>query len=446
MTTKHWLGTAAIILAIGTGASAASAQSEMKREGGPAAASPRGEAVRPAADAKGGAAAAERAASETKGAPEQRRAEPPSAAGREPVREQAQERAVPDTKQGAQQTKGERGPAAAERARDAKEGAEDKQAQGKGKVEDKAAEKQPGRADERKTEERAAESNKPGATDRKSDREADRNDRTGGDKPRQSQDERGNRESGKTADKPDADRSKQATQPARVDDKSTAQQDPKAGPAGNDARKPDATGQAGNQTQPDGQRSATSVSVNDQQRTRVVDQLKRDRDFDRARTDIDIRINIGERLPERVRPRPLPSDIVVMVPEYRGYDYTVVRDEIAIIDPRSREIVDVIPQNGVRADRGYDHGSYGVNATRIVLSDDQRQILRRAVTETGTVGSTTSSSLSSGSSCLSLRRVPDELARSNPELANYQYLAIGDQVVLVDPRDQKIVQVIDQQQ
>ncbi|UFZ04631.1 DUF1236 domain-containing protein [Bradyrhizobium ontarionense] len=441
MMTKHWLGTAAIILAIGTASGAASAQSEMKHEGGPAAA-PR-EAARPAAEAKGGPAAAERAASETKqGAQEPRRAEPPTA--REPVREQAQERSVPEGKQGVEQSKGERGPTSAQRDRDAKDGAENKQADGKNKAQDKPQEKQQGHADERKTDDRAAETSKSGATDRKSDREADRN---SADKAGQSRDERGNRASDKTADKPDTDRSKQVTQPNRGDDKSAAQQDPKSGPATGDARKPDATNQAGNQTQPDGKRPGTAVSVNDQQRTRVIDQLRHDRDFDRARTDIDIRINVGERLPERVRPRPLPSDIVTIVPEYRGYEYTVVHDEIAIIDPQSREIVDVIPQNGVRADHGYDRGGYGVSSTRIVLSDDQRQILRRAATETGTVGSTTSSSSSSsGSSCLSLRRVPDELARANPELANYQYLAIGDQVVLIDPRDQKVVQVIDQQQ
>jgi hypothetical protein len=57
-----------------------------------------------------------------------------------------------------------------------------------------------------------------------------------------------------------------------------------------------------------------------------------------------------------------------------------------------------------------------------------------------------SSSGSSGPTCLSLQRVPDEIARSNPELASYQYLAIGDQVVLIDPQNQKVVQVIDQQQ
>jgi hypothetical protein len=39
--------------------------------------------------------------------------------------------------------------------------------------------------------------------------------------------------------------------------------------------------------------------------------------------------------------------------------------------------------------------------------------------------------------------MPEELARNHPELANYRYLAIGDMVVLVDPQQQKIVQVID---
>jgi hypothetical protein len=62
------------------------------------------------------------------------------------------------------------------------------------------------------------------------------------------------------------------------------------------------------------------------------------------------------------------------------------------------------------------------------------------------VGTASSSSSSSGSSCLTLRRVPEELARGNPELANYQYLAIGDQFVFIDPQNQKVVQVIDQQQ
>jgi hypothetical protein len=46
------------------------------------------------------------------------------------------------------------------------------------------------------------------------------------------------------------------------------------------------------------------------------------------------------------------------------------------------------------------------------------------------------------SSCLTLQPVPEDLVRANPELGSYRYLAIGDEVVLVDPSEQKIVEVI----
>ena len=60
-----------------------------------------------------------------------------------------------------------------------------------------------------------------------------------------------------------------------------------------------------------------------------------------------------------------------------------------------------------------------------------------------TVGSSAPSGSTADSSCLTLQPVPEELVRSNPEFSSYRYLAIGDQVVLVDPRQQKIVEVVD---
>jgi hypothetical protein len=36
--------------------------------------------------------------------------------------------------------------------------------------------------------------------------------------------------------------------------------------------------------------------------------------------------------------------------------------------------------------------------------------------------------------------MPEELTRNNPDLSQYRYLAIGDEVVLVDPGQEKIVQ------
>jgi Protein of unknown function (DUF1236) len=39
----------------------------------------------------------------------------------------------------------------------------------------------------------------------------------------------------------------------------------------------------------------------------------------------------------------LPEDVVRIVPEYRGFDYVLVRDQILIIDPDTLEIVAIIP-------------------------------------------------------------------------------------------------------
>ena len=446
MTTKHWLGTAAAVLALGTisASAVAQGQSEMRREGergGPAQAAPRetGRSMG-GADSKSGGAA-ERAAPNlkqsaspaTRDQAESRDAKPTAGqkSAEQPARTESKSESKGERDQSAQRDHDQReGRQAKDTGKEpAKDAAESRQRQG-------ATEERKG---DTKNDNRAAESNKADTSNstQRGDRDADRHDRNPA-TTQQSQDERKGRAGEQANDKqPGADRNNQAAQPARPDNTATRQNTP------SDTRQRDATAPGQNQNQAGSGRSSTTVSVNDQQRTRVFDQLHRDREFDQARTDINIRVNVGERLPERVRPRRLPDEIVTIVPEYRGYDYTVVNDEIAIVDPRSREIVDVIPQGGVTAGR-----SYGSDRTRIVLSDDQRQILRRAATSsTSTVGSTASSSSgSSGPPCLSLQRVPDEIARSNPELASYQYLAIGDQVVLIDPQNQKVVQVIDQQQ
>jgi hypothetical protein len=80
-----------------------------------------------------------------------------------------------------------------------------------------------------------------------------------------------------------------------------------------------------------------------------------------------------------------------------------------------------------------------------------KQVARRSMTTSQTSGSPSGSSPSGSStsaslsdqSCLTLQPVPEELTRNNPELSQYRYLAIGEQIILVDPRQQKVVEVID---
>lgn len=60
-------------------------------------------------------------------------------------------------------------------------------------------------------------------------------------------------------------------------------------------------------------------------------------------------INVGAALPGDVNVMPLPSTIVDIVPEFRGYDYVVANDEIVIVQPSTRHVVDIINTGGGQA-------------------------------------------------------------------------------------------------
>jgi hypothetical protein len=94
-------------------------------------------------------------------------------------------------------------------------------------------------------------------------------------------------------------------------------------------------------TQQGSQGSAKSVQLSSQQRTKIHATLANQK-VERI-SNANFTIRVGERVPRTVRFYPLPIEIVEFVPEYRGYDYIIVGDEILIIDPNTLEIVAVLP-------------------------------------------------------------------------------------------------------
>ena len=54
-------------------------------------------------------------------------------------------------------------------------------------------------------------------------------------------------------------------------------------------------------------------------------------------------ITIGEAVPQTVHLNRLPTRVIEFAPQYRGYEYILVGDEILIVDPRTHRIVAVIP-------------------------------------------------------------------------------------------------------
>ena len=57
---------------------------------------------------------------------------------------------------------------------------------------------------------------------------------------------------------------------------------------------------------------------------------------------VNFSISVGTRVPRDVRFHPLPAEVVTVYPEWRGYEFFLVRDEIVVVDPRTLEIVAVL--------------------------------------------------------------------------------------------------------
>jgi Protein of unknown function (DUF1236) len=86
----------------------------------------------------------------------------------------------------------------------------------------------------------------------------------------------------------------------------------------------------------------TAVNLSQEQRTKIKDVIVRDRDVARL-PSASFSLSIGATVPRTVHVRVLPSDVVTIVPEYRGFDYIVVGDQLLIIDPVTMEIVAILP-------------------------------------------------------------------------------------------------------
>ena len=59
-------------------------------------------------------------------------------------------------------------------------------------------------------------------------------------------------------------------------------------------------------------------------------------------TNVNFAISVGTRIPRDVTFHPLPTDIVTIYPEWRGYEFILVNDQIVVVDPRTFEIVAVL--------------------------------------------------------------------------------------------------------
>jgi hypothetical protein len=88
-----------------------------------------------------------------------------------------------------------------------------------------------------------------------------------------------------------------------------------------------------------GQGAAGSAKLTTEQRTKISTVIKSQKV---ERVNLNVSVSVGTRIPESVHVHALPQEVIVIYPEWRGYDYILVGEQIVIISPRTHEIVAVI--------------------------------------------------------------------------------------------------------
>jgi hypothetical protein len=160
---------------------------------------------------------------------------------------------------------------------------------------------------------------------------------------------------------------------------------------------------------------------------------------------VNFSVSVGTTVPRSVRFYDVPSDIVTIHPEFRGKKFLVVRDEIVIVEPRTHKVVSVIPRSG-RATTGTATSTRQTTSSKLNLAPEKRRVIRETVIKEQAAPRCADLQISVGAEVprsLQLRPLPDVVITEVPEIRSYNFCIKGDDVVLVDPSDYRIVEVVE---
>ncbi|TYM00135.1 DUF1236 domain-containing protein [Bradyrhizobium rifense] len=189
-----------------------------------------------------------------------------------------------------------------------------------------------------------------------------------------------------------------------------------------------------------------SVNINDQQRTRISTSISHLNL--QPLNNVNFSLSVGTVVPRDVRVQPLPAEVVEIVPQYRGYDFVLVKDEIVIVEPSSYKIVAVMPYSG-RSTAAAPARSEQRNVT---FSDRDREVIRKHAKarpverERQTTGSTVRTEIRRGERVpdgVEIDAFPDEVYREVPSLRDYRYIHRDSRTYIVEPQERRIIEEID---
>ncbi|MCK1463550.1 DUF1236 domain-containing protein [Bradyrhizobium sp. 2] len=237
----------------------------------------------------------------------------------------------------------------------------------------------------------------------------------------------------------------QSTNPPPSTGANQAQQTPATGNSSNpSAQRQDTQQNAAGRTGSD--RSNVSVQLNDAQRTRVSESVSHLNV--QPLTNVKFSVSVGTAIPRDVRLQQLPADVVESVPQYRGYNFVLVRDEIVIVDPSSYQIVATMPYSG----RSTAAAPAPREQRKVTFTDRDRETVRKHVRaapverRTTTTGSTVRTEIRRGErvpDSVEIEAFPEELYRDAPTLREYRYIHRDSRTYIVEPQERRVIEEID---
>ncbi|QWG21438.1 DUF1236 domain-containing protein [Bradyrhizobium sediminis] len=99
------------------------------------------------------------------------------------------------------------------------------------------------------------------------------------------------------------------------------------------------TGQSSPSTTTTGQAGA-GAKLSTEQRTRITTVIREQRVA--PVTNVNFSIAVGTKVPRTVSFHPLPVQVVSIYPQWRGYEFILVNEQIVVVNPRTLEIVAVL--------------------------------------------------------------------------------------------------------
>jgi len=182
-------------------------------------------------------------------------------------------------------------------------------------------------------------------------------------------------------------------------------------------------------------KSAT-VNINETQRTRIAAAFS---SVNVRPVNVNFNVAVGVAVPRTVALRTVPSSIVTIAPQFRGYSYFATSEQIVIVEPRRKTVVAVLPAGGTAR-------AQAPASSRVSFSEEQREVIRKRASTLRSTATTGSASRivveEEVPATIELEEFPAEIVTEVPAVRTYRYFRQDNDVVVVDPGRRRVIEVI----